>query len=69
MLLCINEKRDDKACSLGASVLRKTGSAGRDTNCDIFSWVSSQLAVCCWNMAAMAAASSSFVMLFGLMVT
>lgn len=39
---------------------KKTRKRG-DTNWDIFSWVSSQFAVCAWNMAAMAAASSPFV--------
>ena len=43
-------------------LLRRQGTAHmRDTNCDIFSWASSQFAVWAWNMAAMAAASSSFV--------
>ena len=42
-------------------LLREQGIAReRDTNCDIFSWASSQFAVCAWNMAAIAAASSSF---------
>lgn len=36
---------------------------GGNTNCDIFSCVSSQLAVWAWNIAAIAAASSSLVML------
>lgn len=39
-----------------------TKAAWGNTNCDIFSWVSSQFAVWAWNMAATAAFSSSFVM-------
>ena len=46
---------------LETSTTRTRKPLKRDTNCDIFSWVSSQFCVWAWNMAAMAAASSSFV--------
>ena len=56
-----------KRSSLDLYMLRRQKIArARDTNCDIFSWASSQFAVCAWNMAAMAAASSSGVLTAGM---
>jgi hypothetical protein len=54
----------NKAMFIRSELLRRKQIAPEgNTNCDIFSCVSSQLAVWAWNMAAMAAASSSLAML------
>ena len=55
-------RTDMKRDPLEYTLLRRQKTAhARDTNCDIFSWASSQFAVWAWNMAAIAAASSSGV--------
>lgn len=52
---------EQKRSSIRQTLLQYVKRSARlDTNCDIFSWVSSQLADCIWNMAAIAASSSSF---------